>query len=121
MLARMAMVETPRLRTALHGGAVVVTLLTPKIAEAEVGPIRADLEPVTREHGWRLVFDMSGVLLVGSAGLALLIGVRKDAMAQGGRLVICNVSQEIMGMMKITHLTKLLTFAPDVPGAVAMA
>ena len=109
----MAMLDNPRMQTSTSGGVVVVVLRTPKITDFEVPAIKSDLAELMKEHGGRLLLDLSNVLLIGSSGLGLLITLKRDAEAAGGKLVICNVSEEIMGMIKITHLQKVLTFAAD--------
>ena len=67
----------------------------------------------------RVVLDMGEVHLVNSGFLSLLIDFNRTARDAGGRLVLCNVGQEVRKPIEMLHLTKLLTICGSLDEAVA--
>lgn len=55
-----------------------------------------------------MVIDMEKLQYISSAGLRQLVAIYKK---MKGQLVICNVSEELMGIFRMTGLDKMLKFA----------
>jgi anti-anti-sigma factor len=88
------------------GGAVVITVTgevdmgtSPRVWDAILS--RSSSPP-------EVVLDLAGVSFLDSAGLAVLIRGHHHMTAQGGRLVLRNVSRPVGRTIDIAGLTKLL-------------
>lgn len=99
-------------------GAIVIVLLE-SVTDFDLSALEGDLRTAATSHGWKLAVDMSRVMLLGSAGLGLLLNIRKEATNQKGKFVLFGLSPELMGVMKATKLNTLLTIVKDPKAAVA--
>ena len=88
-----------------------------KVGEREARIIEAEVAELASRNSWRVVADLGSVMLLASAGLGLLVTLSKRCAQGAGKLVVCGVSEDIMGVMKVTNLHRLLTLAPDVGAA----
>ncbi len=116
----MDMIDTTLVKTVLQGRSVVAHLKTGNITDFEKDSLSKELTAVAAAHGFRLVLDMAEVVMVGSSGLGMFLAMQKQANAAKGKLVLCNLSEDLIGMLKITSLDKLLTRAKDVDAALKL-
>jgi anti-anti-sigma factor len=100
--------ETANLSAQRIGGAAIARVLTPKVDDRNAGAVRADLERAAGEARGRLVIDLSGVLLLTSAGIGMLIQVRAACAAVDGRLALCGLSEQVLDLLRVPRLEKLL-------------
>jgi len=114
-----AMVDNGNLKTRLEGGALIAEFKGPKIGDFESAPLRADVEKMAPLGGWRVVADLSAVLLLGSSGIGMLVQLKKACDANKGRLVVCGLSDELYGLLKISALLKMFIIKKDVAQAIA--
>ncbi len=70
-------------------------------------------ELVDRFDRRQLVLDFSGVRLLSSQALGVLLTLRKKLQAAKGRLVICGLRPDLRKVFSITKLEKLFKFEPD--------
>jgi len=63
----------------------------------------------------RLTFDMAGVPIVDSAGLAALVRISQRAHAVGCTLELINVSPFVRRVLDVTGLADVLNVRDDVP------
>jgi anti-sigma B factor antagonist len=83
----------------------------PKLAEA--------MEAVTRAGRYRIVFDMSGVEYMSSAGLRVLISTQKEARRYNrGEVVLARVPKRIYEALELAGFVPLFKFFDDVTAAV---
>ncbi len=101
------------------GTVFVATVRAPKVTDHQAPVLKNDLSRIAVEYKGRLVLDMTEVQLLGSSGIGMLVQVRSACAAAKGQLVICGLSEEIVGTLKITNLLKLLTVRPTVADALA--
>ncbi|MDX2147683.1 MAG: STAS domain-containing protein [Planctomycetota bacterium] len=105
------MVDNARVRTEFRDGVVLATVRCEKITDFDTAALQGDIADAAKLHGWRLIINMSGVELMGSSGISLLVSLRKLADAGGGRLVVCGLNDNLVGMLKVTNLLKLFKLA----------
>lgn len=65
------------------------------------------------------VLDFDGVRFVNSSNLAKLLKLRKKMAADGGKLILCNVGDQVWGALMVTGLEKLFTVSDNVATALA--
>jgi len=113
------MIDNVNLRTSLSGDALIATFKCSKIGDFESGPLKADIESVAPKAAWKVVADLSAVSLLGSQGIGMLVTLKKSCDAHRGKLIICGLSDDLLGLLKIAALTKLFVIKKNVAEAVA--
>ncbi len=61
----------------------------------------------------------SAVHFVNSSNIAALLTLRKTIQGQNGKLVLCNLANQILSTFLVTGLDKIFEFSDDVPTALA--
>jgi anti-anti-sigma factor len=59
------------------------------------------------------VIDLAAVTYMGSAMLGMLVNVRQQIKAGGGRLLLCGLSKPLMGIFKTCCMERLFTIVKD--------
>ena len=68
-------------------------------------------ELVETDHRKRMLLNFTGVEFLSSAALNKLIILDKKVKSQGGKLVLCDLRQEIKEVFAITRLDQLFTIS----------
>jgi len=72
------------------------------------------------QHGpTHAVLDFTGVNFINSSNLAKLLKLRKKAVSEGTKLVLCSIGDQVWGALLVTGLDKLFTVTDDVATALA--
>ena len=66
-----------------------------------------------------LVVDLNGVVFAGSAALGGFLALNRLARQQGGRVVFCNVDENVHEVFRISKLTPMFVFVEDRAAALA--
>ena len=86
----------------------MVTLTLEGWLDAQSAPeLQSEVQKIG-ETAKSMVIDMEKLQYISSAGLRQLVAIYKK---MKGQLVICNVSEELMGIFRMTGLDKMLKFA----------
>ena len=56
-----------------------------------------------------LIFDLSGVTLMDSSGIGLIVGRYKLISSLGGKVILCNASETVSKMIKLSGIQKVIT------------
>lgn len=112
------MINTDQLRTELRDGRLVATIRCAKITDFEKPGLLSDLSKEAAANGHRMAVDLKNVQLMGSSGIGLLLSLNKELREAGGKLAICNVADEIVEMLRISHLLRVLPLHKDLDTAV---
>ena len=92
-----------------------------RLDPAPVRDLRAHLEAHLKAQGRPdLVIDLNGVTYAGSAALGGFIVLHRISSPKGGRMVFCNVDENVMEVFRLSKLTPLFAFAKDRPAALAL-
>ena len=88
--------------------------------DSQTAPQLAEVfDALTEEDRFRIVFDMSEVEFLSSAGLRVLINAQKTCKRWNrGELVLANVSQRIQETLDLAGFVPLFRFSDDVLEAV---
>jgi anti-anti-sigma regulatory factor len=114
------MADTLRVKTEkLSTGGVVASVLLENVTDFDLTPLGGDLRDSMAAGGGKIAVDMSQVIILGSAGLGLLLNLLKEAVGQKGKFVLFGLSDDLVGVMKATKLNTLLTIVKDRKAAVA--
>lgn len=109
-----------RLETA-HGEHCVVAAVTGALDMRSVTAVRDRLHGHVYAGVQHLVLDLSRVTFIDSAGLSMLIGLRRIVAARGGELYLAACATPVLELLEITALTVAFTIHGTVAEAVAAA
>jgi len=101
-------------------GASLVTV-TGQVTAAETNHLSAALEDLAAKKAGLIIVDLSGVNLITSEGLGVLIRARKDAAEYDGRLVLCGLAGNVLDVFKMTRLDKVFAMYESPSAALSAA
>jgi anti-sigma B factor antagonist len=98
-----------------HTNCVLGHVTCEKVGAREAQILEQELRAAGEKHAkrWRILLDLKDVTVLASMGLGALVSLHKTCSAEGGRLVICGLRDDILQLMKITHLDRVLKVATD--------
>jgi len=100
-------------------GAVVAEVVTHSLSEYESKLVQHDVMQVVASSGSRhIVLDCTKVSFLASAGIGMMIAMRKHCIDQGGKLVVCGLGKDILEAMRLTRVDKLLQIERDRAAAI---
>ncbi len=67
-----------------------------------------------------LVVDLNGVMFAGSASLGGFLALNRLARQHGGKLVFCEVDENVHEVFRISKLTPMFSFVEDRPAALTL-
>ena len=109
----MASVDNLFVKADYEQGVLHTLIKCEKVGERENEIILADLLPAVEASGWRLVIDVGQIELLASAGIGGFVTLHQRCKQGGGGMAVYNVSDELMGLMKLTRLNKLFKIAKN--------
>jgi anti-sigma B factor antagonist len=86
-----------------RAGATIVSL-SGELDSANAGALDASLAPLTHERSAQLIFDLSGLRFMDSAGIAVLLGVA----ARVAAVQLRDPSPAVRRVLELTGLTDVL-------------
>src|SRR5207302_377065 len=100
----------------------VVNFIDRKILdEQNIQKIGEDLFSLVEELGRKkILLNFSNVEYLSSAALGKLITLNKKVKAAQGKLVMCNINEDIFEVFKITNLDKMFSIQKDEQTALQM-
>ena len=103
------------------GDVTVVRLKTPRVVNDDI--TRAVFDPlvtlVTQMGRRNLVLNLASAESLPSLALAKLVVLNRKVSAVNGRLVLCHVSANVVGVLETTHLNDILNLCGDEREALA--
>ena len=88
-------------------GDIVVIKPEQDIVASMAEEFRHDIEPLMKECPSVVIIDLSGVEMVDSAGLSVLLSVRTCANDSNSKLIVINASEDVFGVFKAIGLDQL--------------
>lgn len=86
-------------------GKVIITPDTDIVA-SQVPTLRATLWKEIEHGTTHMVVDLQHVEMVDSCGLGIFISAQNSLQAQGGKLTVMNVSEDLMRLFRLMRLEK---------------
>lgn len=100
------------------GKAAVAQILREKISEHEAEIVKNEALAGAAEAGHRLVIDVSEVRLLTSSGIGALIMIDRECRTKGGKMALTGLTDELMGLLKMTKLDRVFIIKKDQAEAV---
>lgn len=88
----------------------LVATLEGELDTAAAAATEEALKPLYNSGGKDIIIDCTGLEYIASSGLRILLLVLKEAKANGCRVVLRHVNDEIMNVFKMTGLNTLFEF-----------
>ena len=107
------MADTTHTSTALLDGIVDARIKFEKLTEREAPIIVDEITADAPGGRWKIALDLTDVTFVASAGIGAIVTLHKQCKANGGKLAVYGVSEDILQLLKLTRLNKLFTIAKD--------
>ena len=96
-----------------HTACVLGHVTAEKVGARESQIIEQEIRAAAPGRKWKIVLDLKDVTVLASMGLGALVSLHKTCSQEGGRLVVCGLRDDILQVMKITHLDRILKVAKD--------
>jgi anti-anti-sigma factor len=99
-----------------------VTVLRPlgRLDSAQAPELEATVRALLDGGAKALVFDLSKLAYISSAGLRVVLLAGKQLRASGGKLVLCGVSGLVLEVFEMSGFLTLFPVVADVPAAGAL-
>ena len=104
-----------RLEVADHEDIAIVNFIDRKILdEQNIQKIGEDLFSLVDQYGRKkILLNFSKVEYLSSAALGKFISLNKKVATAGGKLVMCNINEDIFEVFEITRLDRLFNIQKD--------
>ena len=88
-------------------GDAVVLAVTGSVDIYSSAELRGELKVALDGEAARIVVDLNGVTFVDSSGLATLIEALQKVQGYAGKLLLCNLSQTVLGVFQLANLDRI--------------
>ena len=102
-----------------QNGIVIIALSGKIMGGPEAGEINEQINSFIDKEKTKIIIDLEHVEWMNSSGLGILIGVITTLKNNDGKLVITNVSDRILNLLRITKLINVFEIKPDLDSALA--
>ena len=100
--------------------AIVFMLEGKVLNEQQTTPIREKIMAELSGHQRKFIFDLKGIQFVNSACLNFLVSAKNKIAEQGGKMVICNLSDQLKKLLTMTRLESFFQTAGRTSDAIAL-
>ncbi len=90
-------------------GKIIATLVG-ELNTAAAVEVEQALQPLYEAKGEEIVIECEGLEYISSSGLRILLGILKNALANGGSVVMRHVNDDIKNVFKLTGFISLFKF-----------
>ena len=101
-----------------ENGVGIAILLAPNLGSREAPIIKQEVLTYAPKVTHKVVLDFEHVTMMGSLALGVMVDLAKQCKAANGALALCNLNDDLRGVLKMSHLDRLLTITKDRAGAV---
>lgn len=110
--------STPTIRERNVDGVIILSFSKALKGEGEAA-LKHRLDQLVREGHLRILMDLKDVPYVDSTELGRLIRCHLSVRRAGGRVRLCNLSDKVLALMKMTRLDTVLDLYPTEAEALA--
>ena len=82
--------------------------------------IKEEINKEINAPGIKMVFNLKGIKYVDSSGIAVLISVLKTINNQDGDLILSNISNEVMDLIKLMQLQHIFQITATIDEAITL-
>jgi anti-anti-sigma factor len=96
-----------------HTGNAIVVKPGQDIVAAMVQDFRAELKELVQQAPEQLILDLSGVQMIDSLGIGLLISAHNSLEKEGKQLSLVNASDNLLGLFRSMRLDQHFKITPE--------
>jgi anti-sigma B factor antagonist len=100
-------------------GPAVVTLAGRMTLGSSLSLVESQVRSAINGGTRNMVFDLTGVELVDSAGLGMMIHVYGSLRSRSGTLRLCGVAPRVLSLLELTKMDTLLAIDPTLKDSLA--
>ena len=100
--------------------AMVMTLEGKLLSEQETAPMRDKISNELNKGTRKFIFDLKGIEFVNSSCLNFLVSAKNLVAARDGRIILCNVPDQLKKLLTVTKLESFFTIAGQTTDAMTM-
>ena len=93
-------------------GNTMSVMIEGRLDTANAVECEKDFQPLRDNADKEIVLDCTNLEYISSSGLRLFLSLRKDVQAQGGKLIIEHINDDIRNVFTITGFFKLFDIRP---------
>ena len=97
--------------------AVVLMIEGKLLSERETAPIRDQISNELNSGKQKFIFDLKGIEFVNSACLNFLVSSRNLIAGKNGKIVLCNVPDQLKKLLTVTKLESFFIMADEMKDA----
>lgn len=97
----------------MSGPIAVARVTCPSVGQREAPIIQDEIVGAAGKAAWRIIIDFSGVTMLGSMGIGMLVTLQRQARDKGGKLAMYGLNDDLMGTIRLTKLDKVLPIVDD--------
>ena len=100
--------------------ATVVHVLASSLRNAEVDAVCDGVDAAmaaAKPPSLPVILDLARVTFAGSMAMGTLVGLNKEFVTRGQRLIVVGVQEPVRQAIAVTRIDKLMEFLPDVASA----
>lgn len=90
-------------------GKIIATLVG-ELDTAAAVQVEKELQPLFEAKGENIVIECEGLEYISSSGLRILLGILKNAIANGNSVVMSHVNDDIKNVFRLTGFINLFKF-----------
>jgi anti-anti-sigma factor len=101
-----AVFQLKHVQSRVEQGVLVLTLVEPQVRGDDLATALADelLEALARQPSDQVVLDFRHVVLLATSGFRPLLQLRRVLNVRGGRLILCELSDDVAEVLSTTRL-----------------
>jgi anti-sigma B factor antagonist len=99
---------------------IVIMIEGKLLSEQETAPIREQINHELTQGSQKFIFDLKGIEFVNSACLNFLVSSKNLIVGRNGRIILCNVSDQLKKLLAVTKLESFFPMAARTSDAIAM-
>jgi anti-sigma B factor antagonist len=99
-------------------GTVIIELKGKLVGGSLSGRMNQTINNLLDQGKKNIVVDLSGITLLNSSGMGILISVYSKVKDSGGELKLANITNKIQGLLSITKLNRIFNVYNSVDEAV---
>ncbi len=94
-------------------GDVVVVRVEGRLDAASSPQLEKKINSIIESGHFKLIFNFAGVAYLSSAGMRLMLSVSKKLKNLEGKMVVCNLNEEVMDVIKMAGFNQVLEIYPS--------
>lgn len=112
------MADTPVLQVEVQPDVVVLRVTASDLFEGHVKALETELAAMAKDHSLPFVLDVTGVKIVPSLSLGVLVRLATDFRSRGQRIILAGPQPAVRQVLAITRIDRIFEVQESVDAAI---